>query len=1023
MSLRTGFEPAREIPIGFQVQRLNHSAIAAPFQFRQSPADIRMASSKTVSKILINHERGHWSNKVEFILSCVCMSVGIANVWRYPYVAYENGGGTFQIPYVILSIFVGYPLYYLEMARGQYSQSGALGVWHSCPAAIGIGWGMMVTLFIGFTYYIVIISYTMIYMVLSFAKELPWTSCSSWWGADDNCYIRTKVKYVLNIDVSDGIEHPNALQWRIVLALAVTWFVIFLCVFKGIKTIGKAVYVAALLPYVILLALLIQGLLLDGATERLVYIFNPNWSKLLEIKVWFNAAQQLVFSLGLAHGGIIAIASFNQFNNNLQRDALLVVGLDYMTSLMASTVVFAVIGFLSKGLSLNSEEIFAGGQGLVFITFPEVFTLLPLPQLWCFMFFLMLFALGTGSASGQYVLNLVDNYNTMGRTLLLAWEVIAVTWIYGLDKFCEDVKLMINAKPNRFLRIAWKYICPTVILALTIASWSMFTPPKYGCYHYPTTAHIFGWIISLKCTRMASSSSETTVQPTRKRKHWSNKIEFLLSCIGLSVGIGNVWRYPYIAFENGGGTFQIPYVILSILVGYPLYYLEIARGQYSQRGALAVWHSCPAAIGIGWGMIFSVVIGITYYNVIISYTIRYRGQIAAHGGELIRIATLDHSKFVLNIDASGGIENLNVPQWRLVSALAATWIFIFLCVFKGIKTSGKAVYVTATLPYIILLALLIQGLLLDGATDGLLYFFNPNWNKLLEIKVWYNAAQQLVYSLSLANGGLITLASYNRFHNKFQRDAVQVVLLDFMTSVMASTVVFAVIGSLAKNFNSDHVNMNKLFAGGQGLAFIIFPEVVTLLPVPQLWCFMFFLMLFTLGIDSTFASVEALWTAVFDDRPMLEKYQTQLYFISCIGGQYVLNLVDNYSVMGRTLLLAWEVVAVMWIYGLKIILLHNNFNKLTVISLGLDKFCQDVNRMLGFKPNILLQISWKYICPVVIIALTIASWSMFTPPKYGCYYYPVLAHIFGWFLSLIIIFQPIIWAVIVVYQHWRKGVS
>ncbi|CAN7950949.1 unnamed protein product, partial [Ixodes pacificus] len=122
-------------------------------------------------------ERGQWANKTEFILSCIGLSVGIGNIWRFPFLAYQNGGGAFLLPYVILMLLVGKPMYFMEVALGQFTSLGPLSVWRCLPIAKGVGVAMVVVSLIVAVYYNVILAYTVFYMAQSFRSELPWVDC------------------------------------------------------------------------------------------------------------------------------------------------------------------------------------------------------------------------------------------------------------------------------------------------------------------------------------------------------------------------------------------------------------------------------------------------------------------------------------------------------------------------------------------------------------------------------------------------------------------------------------------------------------------------------------------------------------------------------------------------------------------------------------------------------------------------------------------------------------------------------
>ena len=186
-------------------------------------------------------------------------------------------------------------------------------------------------------------------------------------------------------------------------------------------------------------------------------------------------------------------------------------------------------------------------------------------------------------------------------------------------------------------------------------------------------------------------------------------------------------------------------------------------------------------------------------------------------------------------------------QWHLVICLAVAWILVNLCMLKGIKSSGKVVWGTSTLPYVLLLALLVQALLLDGASDGIRYYLTPQWDKLLEPSVSADAAQQIFFSLGLAFGSLMTMASYNKFRNNVARDAWIVCSINCFTSVLGGFVVFAVIGFMARE--TGH-RVDDVASEGAGLAFVVFPEALVRLPGSSLWSALFFLMFLSLGLDS-----------------------------------------------------------------------------------------------------------------------------------------------------------------------------
>ncbi|KAK8720806.1 hypothetical protein OTU49_013096 [Cherax quadricarinatus] len=138
-------------------------------------------------EVVEESERGHWGSKAEFLLSCIGLSVGVGNVWRFPYLAYENGGAAFLFPYIILLVLIGKPMYLMETALGQYSQLGPMNVWRCAPIMQGVGVAMVVLSFITAIYYNQLMAYSLYYMFGSFASEVPWARCDPNW-ADSNCF-------------------------------------------------------------------------------------------------------------------------------------------------------------------------------------------------------------------------------------------------------------------------------------------------------------------------------------------------------------------------------------------------------------------------------------------------------------------------------------------------------------------------------------------------------------------------------------------------------------------------------------------------------------------------------------------------------------------------------------------------------------------------------------------------------------------------------------------------------------------
>ncbi|XP_070554260.1 sodium- and chloride-dependent glycine transporter 1-like [Ptychodera flava] len=572
------------------------------------------------------------------------------------------------------------------------------------------------------------------------------------------------------------------------------------------------------------------------------------------------------------------------------------------------------------------------------------------------------------------------------------------------------------------------------------------------------------------------------------RGNWSNKLDFTLSCIGYAVGLGNVWRFPYLCYSNGGGAFLIPYIIMLTVAGLPLFYLELSVGQFASLGCISIWRMSPIFKGIGYAMVVITGLVCMYYNVIITWTIFYifaslsaipgvpwtdcdnswnteyclhytsdsaadntttagydvvidgdrAGPAAASVFDAVmgmtglanytgaeyqpmqnmstyengssyhmsnvtsnateRIVKRPSEEYWNNyvLELTDGIDNLGSMRWELVGCLGLAWIVVFLCIIRGVKSSGKVVYFTALFPYCVLFVLLIRGATLPGSMDGVLFYITPKWHILKKARVWKDAAAQIFYSLGIAWGGLPTLGSYNKFHNNCHRDSLIVALCNCGTSVFAGFVIFSVIGFMAYD---TQVPIEKVADEGAGLAFVAYPEAVARLPISPLWAILFFFMLFTLGLDSQFVMMETLITGLMDELSSmgskLRKHKTKITLATCIvwfllglpmvtrGGMYVLQLMDWYAA-GFSLCFVglMECIVISYVYGI-------------------DKYCDDLEAMVGFRPNIYWRISWKFGAPGILGFILMFSLVSYTPCQYGAYVYPAWADAIGWMIAML----------------------
>ncbi|XP_072140542.1 sodium- and chloride-dependent glycine transporter 2-like isoform X2 [Dermacentor andersoni] len=434
------------------------------------------------------------------------------------------------------------------------------------------------------------------------------------------------------------------------------------------------------------------------------------------------------------------------------------------------------------------------------------------------------------------------------------------------------------------------------------------------------------------------------------RQKWANNVEFLLASTGMSIGLGNIWRFPYVAYDNGGGAFLLPYLLIMTVVGRSMFYMEMLMGQFRSAGATQVFDCVPLARGVGWAMVYTCFVICLYYNLLLSYALNflwysfsseelpwtrcnpawaddecfdsrnplkacnyvnktlYNMYLKQNGTDMATSVVLGgangsvlvpeklftiyfsnctetvvtapeefYENYVLGV--SSGVHNLGRIQIGLVIGLAASWITVFFCVFKGVRSSGKVSYFTAITPFFILGVLMLRGVTLEGAGNGLYYYFYPQWEKLKLFKTWRAAAVQIFFSISLAQGLNMCLASYNDFNNNIVRDVYIIAATDSFISIFGGVVIFSVLGNMAHQLD---VAVPDVVQSAFGLAFVVYPQALSLIEFPHFWSVTFFAMLFLLAIDSEFGFVEAALTPLKDEIPVCRAHETLVATICCV---------------------------------------------------------------------------------------------------------------------------------------------
>uniref|UniRef100_A0AAZ3S301 Sodium- and chloride-dependent GABA transporter 2 n=1 Tax=Oncorhynchus tshawytscha TaxID=74940 RepID=A0AAZ3S301_ONCTS len=430
----------------------------------------------------------------------------------------------------------------------------------------------------------------------------------------------------------------------------------------------------------------------------------------------------------------------------------------------------------------------------------------------------------------------------------------------------------------------------------------------------------------------------------KERGQWGNKVEFVLSVAGEIIGLGNVWRFPYLCYKNGGDSC-----------------MEFQRrnDSFNQPRLNAT-------------------------SPVIEFWER----------RVLRI--------------SSGIDNIGSLNWDLVLCLAIAWILVYFCIWKGVKSTGKVVYFTATFPYIMLCILLIRGVTLPGAFIGIQFYLYPDLSRLSDPQVWMDAGTQIFFSYAICLGCLTALGSYNKYNNNCYRDCLSLCFLNSGTSFVAGFAIFSILGFMSYEQN---VPISEVAESGPGLAFIAYPRAVSMMPFSPLWACFFFIMIVFLGLDSQFVCVESLVTAMVDMYPKTfrRKNRRELFILAVAifsflmglimlteGGMYVFQLFDYYAASGMCLLFVavFETVCIAWIYGA-------------------DRFYDNIEDMIGYRPGPIIKYCWMFFTPATCLGTFAFSLIKYTPLKYNNeYVYPWWGYGLGWLLALSSMLCVPLWVVI-----------
>ncbi len=423
-----------------------------------------------------------------------------------------------------------------------------------------------------------------------------------------------------------------------------------------------------------------------------------------------------------------------------------------------------------------------------------------------------------------------------------------------------------------------------------------------------------------------------------KRERWKSQLGFLLAAVGSAIGLGNIWRFSYMAYENGGGAFLIPYMTALLTAGIPLLILEFGIGHERMGSApLAYAKIKKNWEWLGWWAVTLVMFGIVlYYMVVIAWCLNFF-VLSFHLGWGDDPNAYFFKDFLSVSKAPSEIGQIRTPIFAaLVIIWFLNWFIVYRGVQKGIELANK---IFMPLLFFLTGVLVFWSLTLDGAMVGIRAYLTPDFSKLSNPKVWIDAYSQIFFTLSLGFGIMIAYASYLPAKANISRNAILTGVINSGYSLFAGLAVFSVLGFMATSHGKP---VSEIVSQSIGLAFVAYPKAVSLIPGGNLFGAIFFLCLVVAGLSSSISIIEAFTSAMVDKfglrRKPLITVVSILGFLGSIifttqAGLLWLDIVDHFLThYGLVVVGILECILVGWCFRLKV--LRNHINRISSVKLG-----------------------------------------------------------------------------------------
>ena len=442
-------------------------------------------------------EQAQWDSTLSFLFAMIGVAVGLGNIWRFSYVVYTNGGGSFFIPYLVAIAIMGIPFLILEYGIGFSFKKSFTDIMKSInPKFEIIAWILVLSAFIVTIYYMVILSWDLVYLLSSFTFS---------WGTDTAVYFVNSVGGSSNLAEASYFLIPTTIG--VIIIWAILWFISNKDVDKGI---GKASKILIPLLFIIMGIIIIYALTLPGADIGINALINPQWDRLLDVNIWLAAFGQIIFSLSVGEALALTYASYLPENAKLTDNVLLVVASNAAFEVCTAFGVFSILGFMSHTAGTPLVQLVTEGTGLIFIVFPMIFNTMGVmghilaPALFLAILFAgitsalglfepmlnstlnkmgwtrrktttilcvigCIFSLALTTGISSYIVGIIDSFvNQFGVLLLIPIQAIIFGWIYGLDNVLPVLNEHSNIKVGRIWKAIIKYIAPIVLFGIWI---------------------------------------------------------------------------------------------------------------------------------------------------------------------------------------------------------------------------------------------------------------------------------------------------------------------------------------------------------------------------------------------------------------------------------------------------------------------------------------------------------------------------------------------------------------------------